>query len=380
MRVLQLTPSYSPVLGGLEAHVESISRALRQRGHEVLVATMTRDDRSSAVDAGSGVALERFPAHGPRAFAVSPALAAFVRTRWREFDVVHAHNYYTLPPLLAALHCPRKAVLTPHLHDAGRGATAAALRLRVPYDAVIGRLQRRVAAVACVSAAEAALARRRLGIDDAVVVPNIVELAPPDAAPPAVADRCSTPGRWLLAVGRLEAYKGVGRLITCLPWSRETEVLVVVGDGPERVRLERLAHDLGVGARVAFTGRITDGELSWLYARAAAVAALSEAEAFGRTVIEGVVAGCSVLCSDIPAHREAAAEFPGRVALVPSTTAGRDLAAEIDRVLRAAVREPVATHRFTTSRVGEALERVYADVSVGAACGRSGSRFHLLRR
>ena len=146
------------------------------------------------------------------------------------FDVVHAHNYYTLP-LLAALPLPRKAVLTPP------STTPGVARRPPPCDSAC-RTTRLLAAcsgasppVACVSAAEAALVRRRLGIDDAVVVPNIVELAPSRRSRPwwPTATRRTAS---VLAVGRLEAYKGVGRLINCVPFFARSTSSSSSGTGP----------------------------------------------------------------------------------------------------------------------------------------------------
>ena len=40
MRVLMLTQSYAPIVGGIEHMVESISTELAKRGHDVAVATL----------------------------------------------------------------------------------------------------------------------------------------------------------------------------------------------------------------------------------------------------------------------------------------------------------------------------------------------------
>jgi len=77
-----------------------------------------------------------------------------------------------------------------------------------------------------------------------------------------------------LSVARLEKneqYKGVDTLIHAWPKvSRrlpEAE-LVVVGDGPDRPRLERIASALGVSDRVSFLGRVSDEALRRAYATA----------------------------------------------------------------------------------------------------------------
>jgi glycosyltransferase involved in cell wall biosynthesis len=76
----------------------------------------------------------------------------------------------------------------------------------------------------------------------------------------------------LLTVGRIakkERYKGHEVVLKAMP-----QVLrqvpdaryVVVGDGDDRPRLERLAHQLGIASSVAFVGQVSDNELVRHYA------------------------------------------------------------------------------------------------------------------
>ena len=81
-------------------------------------------------------------------------------------------------------------------------------------------------------------------------------------------------GPTALSVARLEKneqYKGVDTLIHA--WPKVTRrlpeaELVVVGDGPDKPRLERIASALGVADRVSFLGRVSDEALRRAYATA----------------------------------------------------------------------------------------------------------------
>jgi glycosyltransferase involved in cell wall biosynthesis len=89
---------------------------------------------------------------------------------------------------------------------------------------------------------------------------------------------------FVLCVSRLMAYKNVDRVIgafEALPDQR----LVVVGEGPERARLQGHAP-----ANVRFAGRVDDAELRWLYANCRAVVAASY-EDFGLTPLEAASFG-----------------------------------------------------------------------------------------
>lgn len=112
--------------------------------------------------------------------------------------------------------------------------------------------------------------------------------------PPVDTTRLTPSGRpaedFLLVVSRLVPYKRVDLAVRAA--ARVRRRLVVVGDGPERARLERLARDCG--ARAEFLGWRDDGEVADLYARARAFVfpgyddfgiAPVEAQASGRPVV-----------------------------------------------------------------------------------------------
>ena len=86
---------------------------------------------------------------------------------------------------------------------------------------------------------------------------------------PRAVDRPS--GMAVLTVSRLsplEDYKGVDVLLKAWPdvlLSVRLAKLLVVGDGPDRLRLEELARELGVQESVQFLGRVSDRELGRLY-------------------------------------------------------------------------------------------------------------------
>jgi glycosyltransferase involved in cell wall biosynthesis len=70
-------------------------------------------------------------------------------------------------------------------------------------------------------------------------------------------------------VGRLDAQKGVDRLLTTLLHCSSR--LLVVGDGPQKDSLESLAGSLGVADRVTFTGRLSVAEVAAVYASVGAL-------------------------------------------------------------------------------------------------------------
>ncbi|MFC8917689.1 glycosyltransferase family 4 protein [Streptomyces sp. NPDC057116] len=104
-----------------------------------------------------------------------------------------------------------------------------------------------------------------------------------------------------LAVGRLVEYKRIDLLLRL--WERVRPVtggeLVIVGDGPERRRLEALA-----GPGVVFTGRVSDEDkhrllcASWLLLHPSAV------EGWGLVVTEAATRGTPSIGFDVPGLRD----------------------------------------------------------------------------
>ncbi|RMF73692.1 MAG: glycosyltransferase, partial [Alphaproteobacteria bacterium] len=78
-----------------------------------------------------------------------------------------------------------------------------------------------------------------------------------------VAGRIADPQTILIgSVGRLDPVKDYDRLIAALagladPWRKQVAG-VLIGDGPERLRLEELAREAGLGGRFLVTGRASD--------------------------------------------------------------------------------------------------------------------------
>jgi len=108
-------------------------------------------------------------------------------------------------------------------------------------------------------------------------------------------------GRIILTVGRWdssEQYKGADTLITALPRVLEGEPdasLVLVGDGNDRPRLERLVRDLDITEHAHFLHGLAPEHLSACYANCDVFALPSRGEGFGLVFLEAMAYGRPVV-------------------------------------------------------------------------------------
>jgi glycosyltransferase involved in cell wall biosynthesis len=244
-----------------------------------------------------------------------PAIAEQLRA-----DLVHL----AYPSLIRseAFHCP--TVVT--LHDL------------YPYDIpsnfgfpkvlfnriVLRQCLKNASAIACVSEAT----RQRLRAimphiwPKAVTICNCAESGPPPRKPAFAAPWAGQP--FLLCVAQHRRNKNV--LLALRVFQRAllagqivpTMRLVIVGiPGPESARIHRFVKGANLTHSVIFVDGISDAELTWCYRHSELLLAPSIVEGFGLPVLEAQLAGCRVVCSDIPAFREVASPGCRFVSLGP---------------------------------------------------------------
>ena len=328
--VALISPRYAPEIGGVERVVEMTARGLARHGVDVEVITTDPTGRLPRLEQRDGVIVRRFrTVANDSVYFVSPGLGLWLLQHAERYALLHVHSYHT--PLLfqAALTSHRAGlplVVTPHYHGTGHSPLRRALH--GPYRPFGAWALRQAARVTCVSEVERSLLREHFGTRlPVMVIPNgieVEELAPARATfDPHVDLR-------VLSVGRLAAYKQADRALHALCYLPPDAELTVVGQGPLAPELRRLAHTLGVAARVHLPGQISRDELIAQYGQADVAVSLSRHEAFGLAVLEALVAGLPVVATDIPAHREVAGFVPpGRVTLVSPDCWPNDIAAAL---------------------------------------------------
>ena len=101
----------------------------------------------------------------------------------------------------------------------------------------------------------------------------------------------------MIGLGRLGKEKNYEEVLRFLSQYSDPRVrLLLVGDGPDRGRLEKLAEELGVTDRVIFVGMIPHHAVGAYYNAADLFVCASSSETQGLTYLEAEAAGLPVLC------------------------------------------------------------------------------------
>jgi glycosyltransferase involved in cell wall biosynthesis len=167
----------------------------------------------------------------------------------------------------------------------------------------------------------------------------------------------------VLGVGRLVPQKDFATLVRAFARvrARRSARLLVLGEGPGRCELERLAGELGVACEVRFAGRV---ESAPAYMARAAVFALSSAwEGFGRVLVEALAVGCPVVSTDCPSGPREILEDGAFGPLVPVGNA-EALAEAIEAVLDRPPERSALVKRAEAFSIERGVER-YLEVLLG---------------
>jgi len=300
MRIAQVCHRYFPYIGGVEEHVRNISERLADK-HYVEVFTTDPSGKLPKEEIINGVKVRRFISWAPNeAYYFSGKLKEYLMRNSDSFDVMHAHNYHAFPALYAAQSKSRnKLVFTPHYH--GTGHTFFRSLLHIPYKFFGKNIFDKADRVVCVSNYERNLVMKCFKVDEekVVVIPNGVNLEEFRSL-----KKRSKNYRVILHVSRLEKYKGTQYLLKALPKLDNDIVVEIVGKGPYKESLVKLARNLGVENRVRFFHDLPRQELLQKYADADLFVILSEHEAYGITVAEALASKTPCIVANTSALKE----------------------------------------------------------------------------
>lgn len=370
MKILLTVASSASSISGVQRHALNVARCLLSLPEisalHLVIAPWQRDFVQNASLADGARFVTHVAEIGHTALSRNlwyyrrlPKLAAQLHA-----DLVHFS--YPAPVNASRFHCP--TVVT--LHDL------------YPYEipmnfgfpkCIFHRVALRqclhnVDAIACVSEATraqlkdhapAAIWRR------AVRIYNCVEPQPNLALESPIPDWKGEP--FLLCVAQHRRNKNIplllrtfARLLRSESIAPVTRLIIIGMRGPETNGIRQLTARLGLERSTHFLEGLPEAELQWCYRRCEVLIATSITEGFGLPVAEGMLAGCRIVSSDIPAHREVGGGYCRFLPL--QNKAGEDaeaFAAAVIVALQEPRKKPVPLSHFSAPVIAKQYAALY---------------------
>lgn len=301
MRVVQLGKYYYPYVGGIESHLYTLCHELAPAVElDVIVANVAR---RTIREVHEGIRVTRCASYGHLASTTMSPGMAWELSR-RDYDVVHVH----LPhPVGAASYLASKKPRRHRLIVSYHSDVVRQRRLARLYEPLVDLLLARADTVIATSPnyLESSPVLQRFA-EKCAVVPYGIDLELFRKTPERERKASEIRARFgdaplLVAVGRLIYYKGFEFAIRALR-SVERAELMLIGDGPLREPLERLARELGVASRVHFLGELQNSDVPPYYFASDVylLPSIARSEAFGIVQIEAMACGLPVINTDLP--------------------------------------------------------------------------------
>ena len=290
LRILHVGKFYPPHMGGMETHLEALCSELKDSVDlDVIVAN---DENRTDHDSIRGVNVMR--AATLFDFAAAPICPAMVnKIRRSASDVVH-------------IHLPNPAAILAYLASGHRGRLVFTYHSDVVRQRVLGRafqpllnaaLKRAAAVIATSPNYVASSAVLTAHQSRCRVIPYGISLERFTRCDEGTVTKIRQQygPKILISVGRLIYYKGFEYLIRAM--AHTDARLLIVGDGPLRESLEKLAADIGITERVVFLGEVPNDDITPYYhaADVFVLASVARSEAFGIVQLEAMACGKPVV-------------------------------------------------------------------------------------
>jgi len=322
VKIAVFTDSYQPYVSGVVRSIDTFGAELLEMGHEVYIFGpryyhQAQGKPSSRPDRPPALRVFRFwsiPVPTYRGFTVPVPISMQAEALLAELgiDIIHAHSPFMMGVMAAVLARRRKVplVFTHHTmyHEYVHyvpGVRTVLRQFMLRYVAAYCKRSDLVIAPTP-QIRDFITETYRIGHKPVKVIPTGIP----------VDDYCDGNRQWLRArlgigpdervlifVGRLGREKNVAFLLDALRHVRDVRDgvhLVLVGDGPDRPRLERLARDMGLARWVHFTGTFSREDVIHAFHGADLFVIASTTETQGLATLEAMAAGLPVVGVDAP--------------------------------------------------------------------------------
>lgn len=330
MKIMLQNHTFYPILGGIENYLYHVSRVLLEMGHQAIILCEKHEPQLSDFEIFDGIKIIRHPYyHIPRRMLfmkprmVSECLKYFISKHVGGIDlIISRYPHYGFASCSLNLSIPifyiPATVAGNYIKNSSGNLNFKAKFFNVIWRPILDHMESK-----SISMSNKVITLSRFISDSLaqyysfnserfIINPPGVDLdrfRKSDGSK-GIRQEFNIPSNRVvvLYVGRLSLEKNVEKLIKDFTKLRRKNVhLLIVGYGPERLRLEQLRNDLNMIDKILFVGPRTDVER--FYSAADIFVLPSKYEAFGQVVLEAMAAGLPCIAfKRVPPEYEVAAE------------------------------------------------------------------------
>jgi glycosyltransferase involved in cell wall biosynthesis len=306
MKILQVIPFFTPVMGGSVISTYNLSKQLAKRGHDVTIFTTDYELDENYIRSLDGIHVVSFHCKANIGMMLfSPEMNRKCRKEIKNFDIIHMNNFRSYQNIVACRYAKKYSipyVLQPR-GDIPR--TNVKRRIKKFFDLLYGyKISNGASKIIFSSNFELKETERDFVIckDKVEFIPNGTDLLEHDLPEKgnfrrkySIKDR----DKIILFLGRIHEIKGVdllARSFSKLSMILDDTTLVFVGpDDGYLSSLKDLVKQLGIVDNVTFTNSLFGVEKLQAYVDSDVVVIPSRYESFGNTALEACACGTPVI-------------------------------------------------------------------------------------
>ncbi len=379
MKILITTDLYTVTTNGVVTSTKNLMEELQKKGHEVRVLTFSERMRSYKQDNVYYITSVSFPVYPDVRMPLSRA-GKYVKelVAWKP-DVVHSQCEFFSYGYAARIAKKAGAALvhTYHtLYEQYAGYVIPSKRLGEWFVQWFSRnrLKKADNVIAPTRKVERALRSYRLKNDISVIPSGIrleqhkVRITEEERKAKRQELGLTDDNLTLINLGRLGTEKNIQELIKFFANAVKTRPnirFMIVGGGPAKEELEKLAKQLGVSDTVIFTGMVKPTEVQLYYQLGDVFVSASTSETQGLTYVEAAANGLPLLCRKDPCIEDVVYEGDNGYQYENEN----EFFEKIDAIgnnpewrVKAAKRSEEIANMYNKSVFGDAVEKVYMEL------------------
>ena len=324
MRIGLFTETYTPYISGLVTSIYMLKNALEKKGHEVYIVTANLESFHYEYDEENRVLkIPGIPTgiYNARLTSVYPLQAVKTIKKW-DLDIIHSHTEFAIGtfsrifakqfhiPIVHTYH----TMYEDYIHYITKGYFNRSSKKIVEYLTKF-YCDKTTTELIVPTAKAYALFKEKYNVSRNVhIVPTGIEVDrfyrknvnKKDILDLKKEYNLKTKDFTLIFVGRIAEEKNILFLINVIKELKEkipNLKLLIIGDGPDKEKYEKVSKELGCGKNIIFTGKVPWEKIPVFYHLGNLFITASKTETQGLTIIEAMAAGLPSLCmEDVAFH------------------------------------------------------------------------------